>query len=314
MEKKMQKTDILAVGTVAYDDIETPFGKKEKALGGSAVHFSIPASILANVSIVSVIGEDFEKKHIEFLNSLGIDTTLITEIKGEKTFHWSGYYEYDMNVAHTRKTELNVLEKFSPKIDGIYREPNVLFLANISPSIQLSVLSQIDNSKVWIKAMDTMNFWIENSYDELMEVIKKVDILFINDAEIRLLTKTASLIKAGKKLIEYNPNLMVIIKKGEHGAILIEKDHLFSIPSFPIEDVKDPTGAGDSFAGAFLSFLVKQGKLSEQIKRQALAYSVSVASFYIEGFGIEGFIGKNYTDIKTRYNTLREYLFFEPLE
>jgi len=306
------KVDILVVGTVAYDDIETPFGKKERLLGGSAVHFSIPASILSKVSILSVVGKDFRKEDMKFLNNMGIDTTLIVQEKMERTFHWSGYYEYDMNVAHTRRTDLNVLEKFSPRVEKKYRSPKVLFLANSSPSVQLSVLSQVKED-VWIKAMDTMNFWIENSFSELVEVIKQVDIIFINDAEIRLLSKTASLIKSANRLIEYNPSLVVIIKKGEHGAILVEKKHLFSIPSYPIEDVIDPTGAGDSFAGAFLSFLVNQGDLSEQVKRQALAYSVSVASFYIEGFGIDGFVGKKYSDIRTRYNKLREHIFFNAL-
>ncbi len=300
---------ILVVGSIAFDTIKTPFGNVENILGGSAVHFSISASIIAEVGIVGVVGMDFSKSYIEYLQKKGIDTEGVKKVSG-KTFRWEGYYEYDMNQAHTIKTELNVFKNFHPDIPEKYKTAKYVFLANIDPDLQLEVLNNIKNPKLVVS--DTMNYWIENKKDRLIEVIKRTDIMLINDSEICQLFHTTNLVKAAKRIMSLGPKI-VIIKKGEHGAIMFTQDSIFIAPAFPLEEVVDPTGAGDSFAGGFVSFLSKTQKLSENNLRKAVIFATVIASFTVTDFGTRALDSIQYTDIKNRYIELMKYTKFKKL-
>ena len=251
--------DVLIIGTVAFDTIETPFGKVEKALGGSATYASFAASFFSKPALVSVVGNDFPKEYIELLKKRGIGIEGM-QITG-KTFHWDGLYEYDMNEAKTRKTELNSLENFKAEVPEEYKNIKHVFLANIDPEQQLETLNQIDNPELVV--LDTMNFWITSKKKSLMEAITKADVLLLNDGEARQLFNTFSLVKAANEALSLGPKA-VIIKKGEHGALLFTKDRHFSAPSYPLENIKDPTGCGDSFGGAFIGYLAKTRDLSDK--------------------------------------------------
>ncbi|MDH5717172.1 MAG: PfkB family carbohydrate kinase [Spirochaetia bacterium] len=304
---------ILVAGTVALDDVKTPFGKREKILGGSASHFSMAASFLAPVQIVSVIGNDFPKAHLDYLAAKKIDTSGI-EVSEEKTFHWKGHYEYDMNVAHTDETILGVLTKFNPNLKEAQKNFPFLFLANIDPEIQMKVVNQMTNLS--FVGLDSMNFWIESKQKSLWDVLKKADALFLNDAEIRELAQEASLIKAAK-IVQKNGPKIVLVKKGEHGVLTVTKDFVFVAAAYPTEEVKDPTGAGDSFAGGFTSYLYSQylqnkdNIYSMPVIKKAVIWGAAAASFCVEEFTTEGLEKTSIEQIKERCHDIHEFTSFE---
>ena len=294
---------LLIVGTVAFDAIETPFGKIDKILGGSAPYIGLSASHFdVNSSIVSVVGSDFPKDILEAFEAQSIDTSAIEVIAGEKTFFWSGRYHENMNSRDTIVTELNVLSKFNPVIPTYFKDANVVVLGNLSPDSQKSVISQITNKKAFV-ILDTMNFWMDNALEGLLEVLKKVDVISINEEEARQLTSEKTLALAAKKIYKMGPKF-VVIKKGEHGALLFYKDKIFSAPALPLEVVFDPTGAGDTFAGGFAGFLTMTNNFSFENMKQALIYGSAMASFCVEKFGPERLFD---IDTKSLTNRLKAF-------
>lgn len=274
---------IVVVGSVALDSIETPSGKIENALGGSATYFSISASFFnTDIRLVAVIGNDFPQEYIDLLKSKGIDLEGLERTDG-KTFRWKGLYGPNLGGAKTLSTELNVFEKFVPKIPDNYKNAQYVFLANINPELQFDVMRQIKNTKLVV--CDTMNLWIAERREKLLNTIKHVHILIVNDEEARQLTGETKVDMAGRKILELGPK-RVIIKKGEHGAVTMTKDSYFSIPAYPLKSVVDPTGAGDSFAGGFMGYLASVHEISEQNIRKAMVYGTIMASFNVEDFSI----------------------------
>lgn len=300
----------IIVGSVALDTVETPFGVHKDILGGSAVHASLAASFFESVGIVGIVGKDFPREHLDFLTGCGIDVSGIHMADGE-TFRWSGYYEYDMNQAHTRETHLNVLTSFEGKLPESYRSAEYVFLANIDPDVQLSVLSQVQNAK--FVACDTMNFWIESKQDALWKVLRKVDLVLMNDAEIRQLTKMSSIPQAAKSLIKSGVK-SVIVKKGEHGALFFSKNDHFSAPSYPQETLKDPTGAGDSFAGGLIGFLSYTRDISPENIRRGIVVGSVMASFNVEDFGCDRIRVLKEDEIYRRFEEFRSFSAFEQLD
>ncbi len=293
--------DPVIIGTVALDSIETPFGKVKDVLGGSACYASIAASFFSTPGIFSIIGKDFPEKYIKFLNERGIDTKGI--IVGDKTFRWQGFYEFDMNQAKTLRTELNSLQTYKVEVPDHYKKAKYLFLANIDPELQLKVIDFIENPELIV--IDTMNLWIEHKKDKLLEAIKKSDVLVMNDGEARQLFKTTNLVKAANAALKLNPKA-IIIKKGEHGALLFTKDKHFNAPGYPLENIKDPTGCGDCSGGAFTGYLAKTGDLSEANMRKAMIYGSVIASYNAEGFSIERLKEINQEDIEQRYKEFKD--------
>lgn len=293
--------DTVIVGSIALDSIQTPFGSVSDVLGGSTVYASFAASYFCVPGIVAPVGKDFPKQYLDLLKNKKIDISGVQI--NDKTFRWSGKYEYDMNEAKTLKTELNCLEFFKPDLPKKYREIEFLFLGNIDPGIQLDVLKQVKNPKYVM--MDSMNFWIKNKKDVVTEAISKVDTLILNDAEMRELFNTASLVKAAKDALELGPKF-VIIKKGEHGSLMFSKDAHFSAPSYPLEKLVDPTGAGDSFAGAIMGYLAARKEVTEKILRRAMVYGSSIASINAEGFGMERLKNTAIAQIESRVRELEE--------
>lgn len=294
-------SDILIIGTVALDTIETPFGKVEKALGGSATYASFAASFFSKPALISIVGDDFPKEYIDLIKKRNVDLDGL-KITG-KTFHWDGFYEYDMNEAKTRKTELNSLEKFKVEMPEKYRNTKYVFLANIDPELQLEVLRQINKPDFTV--LDTMNFWITSKREVLIEVIKKVDVLLLNDGEARQLFNSISLVKAANEALRLGPKA-IIIKKGEHGALLFTKNKHFNAPGYPLENIKDPTGCGDSFGGAFIGYLAKTKDLSERNFRKAVVYGSVVASHNAEDFGLNKLKRITSRDIEKRYSEFQD--------
>jgi len=277
---------LLVVGTVAFDQIETPFGKTDKILGGAATFIGIAASKLeVNAGLVSVIGGDFPQEYIDLMKSHKMDLSGVKKIDEGKTFFWSGRYKNDMNTRETLVTELNVLENFEPQVPENWKNPEVLMLGNLHPSIQKSFLNQLE-TRPKLVVLDTMNFWMDQTWDELMDVIKEIDILAINDEEARQMSKEYSLVKAAKKILNMGPKTL-IIKKGEHGALLFNQNNVFFAPALPLEDVFDPTGAGDTFAGGFAGYLAKTKNYSFENMKRAIIYGSALASFTVEKFGVE---------------------------
>lgn len=274
--------NILALGVVAIDTLETPFGKVENVIGGSGTHFSYVASFFAPVHLVSIIGQDFPQEFLSLLRERQIDLSGL-EIREGKTFRWSGQYGFDLNSAKTLNTELNLLNSYDPKIPKHLRACDYLFLANIDPEMQLKVLDQVKKPK--ISAMDTMNFWISSKKDQVIEVMRRVDVVLINEGEARQLTGEALLVKAARTILSYGPRL-VVIKRGEYGALLFANDHVFSAPGLPLEKIMDPTGAGDSFAGGFMGYLAKTGQEDYQAFRKAVIAGSVMASFNVEDFSL----------------------------
>ena len=277
---------LLIVGTVAFDAIETPFGKTDKILGGSAPFIGLSASQFnVESAIVSVVGGDFPDEYLELLSHHNIDISAVEIISTEKTFFWSGRYHNDMNTRVTLSTELNVLSNFQPVVPDNFKDSSVVVLGNLHPLVQSSVLDQVVNKNALV-ILDTMNFWMDNTLEDLMQVIKRVDILTINDEEARQLTNESSLVVAARKIYAMGPKY-VVIKKGEHGALLFNEENVFFAPALPLEEVFDPTGAGDTFAGGFAGFLTKTNDFSFENMKKAVIYGSALASFCVEKFGTE---------------------------
>ena len=275
---------ILVLGTVALDNVKTPFGERKQLLGGSAAHFSMAARIFTKVDLVAIVGKDFPQKHIDFLEAKGINLAALIRESSGKTFQWSGKYEGDLNTAITLNTELGVLSSFQPKISDEQKKMKYVFLANVDPDIQRHLLSHMHSPK--LVALDSMNYWINNKRASLLRLLKQVHIYVANDSEARSLSGESNLIKAAKRLRSFGPK-MVLIKKGEHGVLFYSDKFIFSLPAFPAEKVIDPTGAGDTFAGGFMGYLAKTRVLSMENIRKALVFGTIAASFNIEDFGLE---------------------------
>lgn len=300
---------VLVVGSVALDSVETPFGSVKNALGGSATYISAAASYFtAPIRLVGVVGGDFSKSNIHFLEQRGIDLEGLEIIEDGKTFHWAGKYHYDLNSRDTLTTELNVFETFNPKIPERYRKSKFVCLGNIDPVLQRRVLEQIERPRLVI--CDTMNFWIERKNADLRETLKFIDVIVLNDSEARLLAREPNLIKAARVIRNLGPKI-VIIKKGEHGAMLITERTIFSAPAYPMEDIFDPTGAGDSFAGGFVGWLGRTDDLSEENLKKAVIYGSAMASFCVEKFSVEGLRDLTYLQIQDRYRAFRELSRFD---
>jgi sugar/nucleoside kinase (ribokinase family) len=277
---------LLVVGSIALDTIETPLGRAENALGGSAVYVALAGSYLASrVRMVGVVGGDFPSEAIEVLRARSIDLEGLEIIRAGKTFRWGGKYHRDMNVRDTLYTDLNVFEHFDPKIPPSYRKSEYVCLGNINPILQQRVLQQIDSPKLIV--CDTMNYWIERKYQDLLNTLRLIDVLIINEEEAHAIAREANLIKAARSILNMGPR-SVVVKKGEHGALLVTKTMVFFAPGYPVEEVHDPTGAGDAFAGGFVGYLAKTGNLSDENLKRALVYGGVLASFCIEKFSIAG--------------------------
>lgn len=276
---------LLIVGTVAFDAIETPFGKTDKILGGAATYIGLSASQFdIESAIVSVVGEDFPQEYLDIFRKRNIDISGTEIVKGGKTFFWSGKYHNDLNSRDTLDTQLNVLADFNPVVPEDFKSPDIVMLGNLHPLVQISVLEQLQRPKLVV--LDTMNFWMDNTWDDLMKVIAKVDAVTINDEEARQLTNEHSLVKAARKIAEMGPKY-VVIKKGEHGALLFHDEQIFFAPALPLEEVFDPTGAGDTFAGGFTGYLAHTGDISFKNMKNAVIYGSNLASFCVEKFGTE---------------------------
>lgn len=273
---------IIVLGTVALDSVKTPFGARKHMLGGSAVHFSMSARLFTNVNLVAIVGEDFPDKHINFLRKKGLILTSLIRTPG-KTFKWAGEYKGDLNAAFTLSTELGVLSTFRPQVSEAQRKIKNIFLANVDPDVQEHLLIHIHSPD--LVGLDSMNFWIKHKRRSLLRLLKKVNIYVANDQEARDLTGETNLIKAGRCLHSFGPD-MVLVKKGEHGVLLYSDEFIFSLPAYPTEKVIDPTGAGDTFAGAFMGYLAKVKKINEATLKKAAAYGTVAASFNVEGFGL----------------------------
>ncbi len=290
---------LLIVGSVAFDAIETPFGKTDKILGGAAPFIALAASQFnIDSAIVSIVGEDFPQEYLDLLKSKNVDISAIEVVKGGKTFFWKGKYHNDLNTRDTLVTELNVLGDFSPIVPENYKNADIVMLGNLHPSVQMSVINQMEQKPKLI-ALDTMNFWMDNALDELLNVIKHIDVITINDEEARQLTGEYSLVKAAAKIQEMGPKY-VVIKKGEHGALLFHKDDIFFAPALPLEEVFDPTGAGDTFAGGFSGYLAETENISFDNLKKAIIHGSNLASFNVERFGTERMENLNKEEVNKR--------------
>ncbi|WGK65900.1 PfkB family carbohydrate kinase [Croceiramulus getboli] len=277
---------LVIVGTCAFDEIETPFGKTDKILGGAATFIGLAASRFeVNGAIVSVVGDDFPKEYLDLLSDRGLNLEGVEIVKGGKTFYWKGKYHNDMNTRDTLVTELNTLADFKPRVPAAYQDADVVMLGNLHPAVQLGVIEQMQK-KPQLIILDTMNFWMDNAMDMLEQVIAKVDVITINDEEARQLSGEYSLVTAAQKIQEMGPNY-VVIKKGEHGALLFHKEEIFFAPALPLEEVFDPTGAGDTFAGGFAGYLASTNDISFENMKNAIIHGSNLASFCVERFGTE---------------------------
>jgi sugar/nucleoside kinase (ribokinase family) len=301
---------LTVVGSVAFDALETPFGKREKILGGAATHFSLSASFFTRVNAVGVVGGDFGEAEWDVFKRHGINTADIEVVPDGKTFFWSGRYDYDMNTAHTLDTQLNVFETFQPKLSENSRNAEFVFLANILPMLQKQVREQCPNAK--FVAMDTMNFWISSMKDAVIETIKVVDCVIINDAEARQLADEPNIHKAARKIMNYGLKALVI-KRGEYGATLFTKGGFFSVPAYPLEGVFDPTGAGDTFAGGFMGYLASHEEISDDVLRRAMIYGSVMASFNVAEFGTERVDALDYPEINQRFRDFKRMTHFEDI-
>ena len=301
---------LLVVGSVAFDEVETPFGKCEKMLGGSASHFSISASYYTDVRVVAVVGGDFDEGELEIFRQKGIDTNDLEVIPEGKTFRWGGRYEYDLNTAHTMYTDLNVFADFQPKLSEASKRSRLVFLGNIQPDLQRGVREQVPNAE--LVALDTMNLWIDIARESLLKTIEGVHLVIINDAEARQLTGIPNLIKAARTILSWGPKAL-IVKRGEYGAALFTRDNYFAIPAFPLESVFDPTGAGDSFAGGFMGYLSSQEKLDEAAMRRAMIFGSVMASFNVEEFGTNRTRRLTQDEINERFRAFKRITNFDEI-
>lgn len=298
---------ILVVGSIAFDSIKTPFGEKEHILGGSGTYFSVAASFFTDVRIVAVVGDDFGAEEEAVFSERQIDISDLERIKGQQCFHWKGEYGYDLNTAHTLDTQLNVFADFKPKLSETARKTPYVFLGNILPQLQTEVRQQVDAKLV---AADTMNYWIESAKPELLEMLKGIDVLIINDAEARELAKEANLIKAAKRILTFGPSRLVV-KRGEYGAAMFTENSYFAIPAYPLEDVFDPTGAGDTFAGGFMGYVAAADSTDEATMRRAIIYGSVMASFNVEQFSCDRTRTLTHDEINKRFQELRAITHFE---
>lgn len=307
---------ILVVGSVAYDSVKTPFGEVKEALGGSAVYFSVAASFFTQVNLVACVGQDFDRQDARLLESRNVNLEGLEYISG-KTFRWKGEYGNDLNKAHTLETQLNVFSDFCPKIPEKYRNAEYVFLGNIDPTLQREVLKQVERPS--LVACDTMNYWINGHFKSLLETLKFVNILVINDSEAHQLAEEANLVKAARKIITWGPRILVV-KCGEHGVLMFHLDAqsgalvAFGAPAFPLEEVLDPTGAGDSFAGGFMGYLAGLGRRDPQTIRQAVIFGSVMASFNVEKFSLDRLRELTFTEIELRYKEFKELTHFEDVK
>ncbi|MBK7393960.1 MAG: bifunctional hydroxymethylpyrimidine kinase/phosphomethylpyrimidine kinase [Chloracidobacterium sp.] len=301
---------LTVVGSVAFDALETPFGKRDKILGGAATHFGLSASFFTQVNAVGVVGGDFGDEEWAVFKRHNINTDDIQIVPDGKTFFWKGRYEYDMNVAHTLDTQLNVFETFAPKLSENSKSAKFLFLANILPALQKQVRQQVPDAE--FVALDTMNLWLEIMKDDVIETIKMVDCIIINDAEARQLTEEPNLHKAAKKIMDYGLRA-VVIKRGEYGATLFTKDGYFAVPAYPLESVFDPTGAGDTFAGGFMGYLAAHKEVTDATLRRAMVYGSVMASFNVEKFGTERVDALDYPEINERFKAFKTMTHFDDI-
>ena len=300
---------LVIVGTVAFDTIETPFGKTDKILGGAATYIGISASNFeVDGAIVSVVGGDFPEENIDLLKDKGINVEGLEIVKDGKTFFWSGKYHNDMNVRDTLITDLNVLADFNPVVPQVYSDAEVVMLGNLHPMVQMGVIEQMQNPKLIV--LDTMNFWMDSALEDLKSTIAKVDVITINDEEARQLSGEYSLVTAAKKIMEMGP-AFVVIKKGEHGALLFHKDEMFYAPALPLAEVFDPTGAGDTFAGGFSGYLAKTGDFSFENMKIAVIYGSVLASFCVEKFGTERMVNLSKKDVQQRLEQFKKLTQFK---
>jgi sugar/nucleoside kinase (ribokinase family) len=310
MKKAEDDMSVLVVGSVAFDSVKTPFGQVEEVLGGSGTYFSTSASFFTDVKMVAVVGEDFPAEHLDFLRSRKIDLEGLKTAQG-RTFRWKGSYDYDLNEAHTLETHLNVFESFQPDLPQGYREAEYVFLANIDPELQLEVLNQVKNPK--LVACDTMNFWIGGKREALLKTLRHVDILLINEGETRQLAEEPNLVKAARLILDMGPKTLVV-KRGEYGVIMFSAHSIFSAPAYPLESVFDPTGAGDTFAGGFMGYLVATRNLSESNMRQAIVFGSAMASFVVEDFSLGRMKKLEYGEIEERFRKFKLLTEFDGLE
>ncbi len=298
---------IVVVGSVALDSVETPFGKVDEALGGSATYFSLAARHYAEVQLVGVVGTDFPREHVELLRARGVDLAGLRAEPGE-TFRWAGRYDYDLNNCQTLDTRLNVFATFKPDLPDEYRDAGVVFLANIHPELQLDVLRQVRHP--WLTAMDTMNYWIAGCRDRVAEVMRAVDVVLVNEAELRQFAGKSSLTAAARGVLALGPKA-VVIKRGEYGAVAFAEGVYFVAPAYPLEEVRDPTGAGDSFAGGFLGQLAREGRMTPASLRRALIHGSVVASYTVEDFGVRRLLTLCPDDVSRRYREFHDLTHFE---
>jgi sugar/nucleoside kinase (ribokinase family) len=295
---------LTVVGSIAFDSVSTPFGSSERMLGGSAVHFALAASFFTDVRVVGPVGEDFGQEQLALLEGRGIATEDIERVPGGRTFFWRGHYDYDLNVAHTDETQLGVFGDFEPKLSGASQDADVLFLANIQPSLQRKVRAQCERAR--FVALDSMNLWIDTAKEELLRAIGEVDCVLLNDAELRMLTNEPSLPGAAREILELGPRA-VIAKRGEYGAALFTKEGFYALPALPLEEVVDPTGAGDSFAGGLVGAIAaNDGELDDDSLRRAMAYGTALASFNVEELGTDRVARLSSEEISTRVEELRQ--------
>jgi sugar/nucleoside kinase (ribokinase family) len=301
---------LLVVGSVAFDAVETPFGKREKMLGGSGAHFSISASYFTSVRIVGVVGGDFTPEDGRVFDEHDIDTTDLERVPEGKTFFWRGRYDFDLNTAHTLDTQLNVFADFKPKLSDAAKSARLVFLGNIQPELQREVREQVKDAE--LVALDTMNLWIDIARDALLEAIKGVHVIIINDAEARQLTGEPNLIKAARQILTWGPRAL-IVKRGEYGAALFTPETYFAIPAYPLESVFDPTGAGDTFAGGFMGYMSSQETLDEAAMRRAMIFGSVMASFNVEEFGTERVQRLTHKEINERFRAFKQMTHFEEI-
>jgi sugar/nucleoside kinase (ribokinase family) len=303
---------ITVVGSLAFDAVETPFGVRERMLGGAATHFALAASFFDRVRVVGPVGDDFGETEMAVLATRGTAVDDVEHVAGGKTFFWKGKYGWDLNSRETLDTQLNVFEHFEPKLSPASRRSEVLFLANIQPRLQLQVREQCDSAR--FVALDSMNLWIEIARDELVEVISRVDCLILNDDELRQLTGKPNLVSAAREVLGYGPSI-IVAKQGEYGAALVTADQFFALPAYPLETVVDPTGAGDTFAGGFVGYIARQLAFgqSDEVLRNAMAYGTALASFNVEGFGTDRLREVSAEQIGERVEALWDFAHFEHL-
>jgi sugar/nucleoside kinase (ribokinase family) len=300
--------DLVVVGSVALDTVSTPFGKVTEALGGSATYFSYAASFFAPVRVVAAVGQDFPREHLALLSRRGVDIDALTVLPDQKTFRWTGEYGFDLNEARTLDTQLNAFAVFTPDLPAGHRDAPFLFLANIDPELQRQVRRQMTSPL--LTALDTMNFWIQGKRDALLQVLREVDVLLINDAEARMLAGEPNLIKAARSIIQMGPGV-VVIKRGEYGALMVSDNEFFFTPAYPLESVFDPTGAGDTFAGGFMGYLAQRGLTDRASVRKAVVFGAVMASFAVEDFSLDRLKRLAAGEIEQRYAAFQSMMTFE---